>query len=58
MQGSKREEEMPYADSGGIRIHFEVEGTGPRWCFSMESHNAWKIGSSVATSLHFGRDTA
>jgi pimeloyl-ACP methyl ester carboxylesterase len=29
MRGCKREEEMPYADNGGIRIHYEVEGTGP-----------------------------
>src|ERR1700693_5080415 len=29
MQGCKREEATPYADNGGIRIHYEVEGTGP-----------------------------
>jgi hypothetical protein len=35
---------MPYVSNQGVRIYYEVEGTGPPLFSLMESVPLWKIG--------------
>ena len=48
-----RDQKMPFAASEGVRIHFDVEGTGPPLVllhgFGM-SGDAWRAGGHVAVT--------